>query len=85
MRSDDAEILPQAGEDTTEALVRKIAHTDSEVRVELTLPDGGEISAQLTRTNAQELELAEGQIVTVRIPAARALPPSGSATPRPRA
>jgi sulfate/thiosulfate transport system ATP-binding protein len=74
MRSHDLEIAQQAGEDTTEALVRKLMQVDSELRVELTLPDGSEVSAQLTRSAAQELELAEGQIVAVRIPAVRKLP-----------
>jgi len=41
------------------------------VRVELTLPDGREIWAQLTREEAQELELSEGQILSVRLPAPR--------------
>jgi molybdopterin-binding protein len=37
----------------------------------MTLPDGREIWAQVTRASAEELELAEGQILSVRLPAPR--------------
>jgi molybdopterin-binding protein len=46
-------------------------HLGFEVRVELTLPDGRDIWAQVTREIAQELELREGQILPVRLPAPR--------------
>jgi len=46
-------------------------HLGFEVRVELTLPDGREIWAQVTRASADELELSEGQILTVRLPKPR--------------
>jgi sulfate transport system ATP-binding protein len=39
-----------------------------EVRVDLTLPDGSEAQAQLTRAQADELELKEGDIVYARPP-----------------
>ena len=71
VRPHDIQILPEAGGNTTEALVQRIVHLGFEVRVELTLPDGGEVWAQVTRANAQELELAEGQILAVRLPAPR--------------
>jgi sulfate transport system ATP-binding protein len=63
--------VSEAGPGTTEALVQRIVHLGFEVRAELTLPDGREIRAQLTREEAQELELAEGQILSVRLPAPR--------------
>jgi molybdopterin-binding protein len=46
-------------------------HLGFEVRVELTLPDGRYVWAQVTRESAAELELEEGQILTVRLPEAR--------------
>lgn len=71
VRPHDIQILPEAGGNTTEALIKRIVHLGFEVRVELTLPDGDEVWAQVTRASAQELELAEGQILAVRLPAPR--------------
>jgi sulfate transport system ATP-binding protein len=48
-----------------EALVERVAHLGFEVRVELALGDGRPLSAQLTRDQAEELELAAGQILWV--------------------
>jgi len=76
LRPHDIQILP-GGSDlyseqaTVEALVRRIAHLGFEVRVELTLPDGRDVWAQITRETAAELELAEGQILTAHLPAPR--------------
>ncbi len=73
LRPHDIQILhdDHAASDTQEALVRRVVHLGFEVRVELTLPDGRDIWAQVTREHAAELELEEGQILTVRLPAAR--------------
>ena len=71
VRPHDIQLLSEASPGTTEALVHRIVHLGFEVRVELTLPDGREIWAQLTREEAQELELVEGQILSVRLPAPR--------------
>jgi len=54
-----------------EALVRRVVHLGFEVRVELTLPDGRDVWAQVTRETASELELAEGQILAARLPPPR--------------
>ncbi|HEY3970858.1 MAG TPA: TOBE-like domain-containing protein [Solirubrobacteraceae bacterium] len=76
LRPHDIQILP-GGQDyysdasTVEALVRRVVHLGFEVRVELTLPDGRDIWAQVTRETAAELELAEGQILAARLPAPR--------------
>ncbi len=51
--------------------MRRVVHLGFEVRVELTLPDGRDMWAQVTRESAQQLELEEGQILTVRLPAPR--------------
>jgi sulfate/thiosulfate transport system ATP-binding protein len=71
MRPHDIQIA--AGDDgtTTEALIKRVVHLGFEVRVELTLPDGREIWAQVTRASAEELELREGQILAVRLPEPR--------------
>ena len=51
--------------------MRRVVHLGFEVRVELTLPDGRDVWAQVTRESAHELELEEGQILAVRLPPAR--------------
>jgi sulfate transport system ATP-binding protein len=71
VRPHDIQILPEgeaAGAGATEALVRRVVHLGFEVRVELTLPDGRDIWAQVTRESAHELELEQGQILCVRMP-----------------
>jgi sulfate/thiosulfate transport system ATP-binding protein len=73
LRPHDIQIL--AGGDftsgTVEALVRRVVHLGFEVRVELTLPDGRDIWAQVTRETTAELELEEGQILAARLPTPR--------------
>ncbi len=71
LRPHDIQILPYPDSSTVEALVRRVVHLGFEVRVELTLPDGRDIWAQVTRETAAELELAEGQILAARLPAPR--------------
>jgi sulfate transport system ATP-binding protein len=71
LRPHDIQILPYPDERTVEALVRRVVHLGFEVRVELTLPDGRDIWAQVTRETATELELSEGQILAARLPEPR--------------
>ncbi len=72
MRPHDIQIFPSTeGDSGTEALIERVVHLGFEVRVELKLNDGREIWAQVTRERAQELELQEGQILTVRLPPPR--------------
>jgi sulfate transport system ATP-binding protein len=71
LRPHDIQILPYPDTTTVEALVRRVVHLGFEVRVELTLPDGRDVWAQVTRETAAELELAEGQILAARLPAPR--------------
>jgi sulfate transport system ATP-binding protein len=61
-------VLRAAPEDErdVEAMVERVAHLGFEVRVELVLPDGHEVSAQLTRAEADELELSRGDILWLR-------------------
>jgi sulfate transport system ATP-binding protein len=71
LRPHDIQIIPDDDGTGTEALVERVVHLGFEVRVELKLHDGREIWAQVTRESAQQLELAEGQILSVRLPAPR--------------
>jgi sulfate transport system ATP-binding protein len=66
VRPHDIDVLVQPNGQTEEAMVERIVGLGFEVRVELALADGGEIWAQLTREEAEQLELREGQIVYVR-------------------
>ncbi len=73
LRPHDIQLLDgDRRDDGVEALVRRIVHLGFEVRVELTLQDGTEIWAQVTRDIAEQMELQEGQIVAVRMPTPRA-------------
>jgi sulfate/thiosulfate transport system ATP-binding protein len=70
LRPHDIQLLTDRDEGT-EALVRRIVHLGFEVRVELTLQDGSEVWAQVTRDLAEQMELREDEIVSVRLPEAR--------------
>jgi sulfate transport system ATP-binding protein len=60
-------VAPRDG--AIEAMIDRVVHLGFEVRVELTLSDGSKTRAQVTRAQAQELELSAGEIVYVRPPA----------------
>ena len=63
-----------------EAMVRRVLHLGFEVRIELALPGGDEIAAQLTRAEADELEVKPGDILWVRPAGPRLVPaPAASA------
>jgi sulfate/thiosulfate transport system ATP-binding protein len=66
VRPHDMEIVLDADDRTSEGLVQRIVTLGFEVRVELTLADGTEVWAQLTRAELQRLELREGQIAYLR-------------------
>jgi len=69
VRPHDVTISVTESEDSIEAMVRRVVHLGFEVRVELELPDGSQARAQLTRGQAQQLELGHGDIVYVRVSA----------------
>ena len=54
--------------------MRRVSHLGFEVRVELLLADGEPVFAQLTRTEAEELELAPGDIVWLALARDTAMP-----------
>lgn len=60
--------LTDEGEDAIEAMVERVVHLGFEVRLEIELPGGSRAWAQLTRAQAEQLELARGDIVYVRSP-----------------
>ncbi|HET8536045.1 MAG TPA: sulfate ABC transporter ATP-binding protein [Solirubrobacteraceae bacterium] len=62
--------LPEPG--SSEAQVTRVVHLGFEVRVELELADGSQARVQLTKSEADELELADGDIVHVRTVGGRA-------------
>ena len=66
VRPHDVKIAPLPEPGSSEAQITRVVHLGFEVRVELELADGGEASVQLTKAEADELELADGDIVHVR-------------------
>ncbi|HEY1715286.1 MAG TPA: TOBE-like domain-containing protein [Solirubrobacteraceae bacterium] len=75
VRPHDVTIALEPGDARIEAMVKRVVHLGFEVRLELELPDGSEARAQLTRAQADELELGRGDIVYARPPAGVALEP----------
>jgi sulfate transport system ATP-binding protein len=75
VRPHDVTVSLLPSDEAIEAMVKRVVHLGFEVRIELELPDGEVARAQLTRAQTEELELARGDIVYVRPPAAiRAAP-----------
>jgi sulfate transport system ATP-binding protein len=66
IRPHDLELALEPNGSTREAMVERVVHLGFEVRAELVLDDGRRLSAQLTRDQAELLELQKGQIVFVR-------------------
>jgi sulfate/thiosulfate transport system ATP-binding protein len=66
VRPHDIEVRRQPNGTTSEAMVERLVHLGFEVRADLLLGDGQRLWAQLSREDADELELAAGQIVFVR-------------------
>jgi sulfate transport system ATP-binding protein len=66
VRPHDIRISLHDEDDSVQAQVVRVVHLGFEVRVELTLGDGEELTVQTTRGEAEELELSEGDIVQVR-------------------
>jgi sulfate/thiosulfate transport system ATP-binding protein len=69
VRPHDVTIALEPGDSRIEAMVKRVVHLGFEVRLELELPDGSEAQAQLTRAQADELEVGSGDIVYARPPA----------------
>jgi sulfate/thiosulfate transport system ATP-binding protein len=71
VRPHDIELGHEPNCSTQEAQVERIVRLGFETRVELERDDGERLYAQLTRDEADELELAQGDIVYVRTRRAR--------------
>ena len=69
VRPHDVTISLESQPGGIEAMVARVVHLGFEVRVEIELPDGSRARAQLTRSQADELEIDRGDIVYVRPPA----------------
>jgi sulfate transport system ATP-binding protein len=76
VRPHDVMISMENDHEGIEAMVRRVVHLGFEVRLELELPDGSNARAQLTRAQAAELEVGDGDIVYVRPPAGVSIEPS---------
>jgi sulfate/thiosulfate transport system ATP-binding protein len=63
VRPHDVQLLPDLAEGSQQAVITRIVRLGFEVRVELLPADGDPVVAQLSRTEAEQLELVEGQIV----------------------
>jgi sulfate transport system ATP-binding protein len=68
VRPHDIVVELEPGEDAVEAQVGRVVHLGFEVRVELVLDGQDPVLVQLTRHDAEQLELAHGDIVWVRAP-----------------
>jgi sulfate transport system ATP-binding protein len=66
VRPHDLEVTLEPNGATREALIDRLVHLGFEVRAELVRDDGERLAVQLTRDEADQLELAAGQIVYVR-------------------
>jgi sulfate transport system ATP-binding protein len=66
VRPHDIAILLEPADGTRKAEILRVVHLGFEVRVELRLEDGDEVSAQVSRHEADQLELADGATVWVR-------------------
>jgi sulfate transport system ATP-binding protein len=73
IRPHDLALSADPGDGALEAIVNRVVHLGFEVRVELALADEETLSAQLTRAEADELEIKPGDIVWVRHAGAQAL------------
>jgi sulfate transport system ATP-binding protein len=82
LRPHDVDIRIDRVDGGVEAQVQRVTHLGFEVRVELQTGDGRHVWAQLTREDAEHLELLEGQIVYARANRSMAVnepPPAGDA------
>jgi sulfate transport system ATP-binding protein len=66
VRPHDVTVSLTPSDGAMEAMVKRVVHLGFEVRLELELPGGEAARAQLTRAQADELEVAAGDLVYVR-------------------
>jgi sulfate/thiosulfate transport system ATP-binding protein len=73
LRPHDLDLSVEPDGPGTEAMIERLIHLGFEVRAELVLADGQRALAQLSRDEAELLDLEHGQIVYVRASPVRAL------------
>ena len=78
IRPHDFELRLEPNGSTEEVMIDRIVHLGFEVRVEFTLRDESQAWAQMTRAEADQLELHEGQIVFVRPDTSRVFTDDGA-------
>ena len=66
VRPHDIELMLEPTASTEEAMVERVVHLGFEVRVELALHDGAPSGRRSRASEAEQLELQQGQIVYVR-------------------
>ncbi len=81
VRPHDIDILLEPTESATEAMIDRVVYLGFEVRVELTRTDGSQVSVQVPRGEAEQLELRAGQIVYARASRERVFEASTSIEP----
>jgi sulfate transport system ATP-binding protein len=77
IRPHDIELLHVPAPEAEEAMIERVVNLGFETRVELLLADGEQLWAQMTRAEADLLELIDGQIVYVRPRRAKVFEPNG--------
>ena len=66
LRPHELDLAVEADGTRAEAMIERLIHLGFEVRAELVLADGQRVLAQLSRDQAEQLDLEQGQIVYVR-------------------
>jgi sulfate/thiosulfate transport system ATP-binding protein len=66
IRPHDVELRLEPNGHTSEAMIERLVHLGFEVRVGLVLQDGQRLLAQVSREDAEQLELHQGQIIFAR-------------------
>jgi sulfate transport system ATP-binding protein len=66
VRPHDLQVLSEPVDGATEAQIDRVLHLGFEVRVELSPAEGEPVVVQLTRHEAEGLELVEGDVVWIR-------------------
>jgi sulfate transport system ATP-binding protein len=66
IRPHDVELRLEPNGTTSEAMVERLVHLGFEVQVDLVLDDGQRLLAQVSREDAEQLELHQGQIIFAR-------------------
>jgi len=77
IRPHDIELLHVPAPEAEEAMIERVVNLGFETRVELLLADGEQLWAQMTRAEADLLELVDGQIVYARPRRAKVFEPNG--------